>query len=136
MSLYSLTITIPGKPIAKARPRFFRRGNFVGTFNCQETEEGRMKWEIAHQFNREPIPSGFPIILHALFCMPIPGSMSKKRLSELNFSHVKKPDTDNLVKFIKDCGNGVLWVDDSQVCDVHARKIYDQNPRTEITLEW
>jgi len=130
------TITIPGKPIAKARPRFYRRGKFVGTFNCQETEEGRMKWEIAHQFNREPIPTGLPIILQAVFYMPIAVSMSKKRLAEINYSHVKRPDCDNLLKMIKDCGNGVLWVDDSQVCEVHAKKIYDHNPRTEVTLEW
>jgi Holliday junction resolvase RusA-like endonuclease len=33
-------IRIPGKPIAKARPRFARRGKFVTTYSAQETEEG------------------------------------------------------------------------------------------------
>jgi Holliday junction resolvase RusA-like endonuclease len=33
-----LLITIPGKPIAKKRPRFARRGKFVTTYNDQQTE--------------------------------------------------------------------------------------------------
>ena len=36
-----IKITIPGKPIAKARPRFYRRGKGVGVYSDQTTEEGR-----------------------------------------------------------------------------------------------
>lgn len=49
--------------------------------------------------------------------------------------HTKKPDLDNLVKFAKDCLNGVAWQDDSQVCELEAWKAYDEKPRTEIIIE-
>ncbi len=48
--------------------------------------------------------------------------------------HTKRPDLDNCVKFVKDCLNGIVWWDDSQVYEVHAKKIYDENPRTYIII--
>lgn len=138
-----ITITIPGVPIAKKRPRFVRRGKFVGTYNCQDTEEGKFKWELLrgvlpHRDGDGPLaPAGVPVSLNATFFMPIPASISKKALQALKFQHIKKPDTDNLLKFLKDCGNAVLWADDAQVWEVTARKQYTAvNPRTEIRIEW
>jgi Holliday junction resolvase RusA-like endonuclease len=131
----SLTITIPGTPIAKKRPRFARRGKFVSTYNPQESEEGKFICLMSAQLNgHKPIPAGTPIFLQALFCMPFPVSMSaKKRETAI---HTKKPDVDNLLKFIKDCANGVLWHDDSQVVLVLAQKLYSDTPCTVIELMW
>ena len=137
-----ITLTIPGNPIAKARPRFARVGKFVKTYNCQETEEGKFKWELlrgvlSYRTGEGPlVPKGVPVSLRAIFYMPIPTEMSKKKLTALFFRHVKKPDTDNLLKFLKDCGNGILWADDSQVCEVRAGKLYDEKPRTYIEIQW
>lgn len=135
-----IEITVPGVPIAKKRPRFVRRGKFVGTYNCQDTEEGKFKWDLLRAIlpcrdGEEPLfLSGEAVSLTVTFYMPIPSSISQKKRADL-YWHVKKPDSDNLLKFLKDCGNGVLWVDDSQVCHVEARKIYSDNPRTEIEME-
>lgn len=134
-----IEITIPGKPIAKKRPKFFRRGGFVGTYNCQETEEGRVMNQIA-----AARPDGFeivtsPISLTVNFGMPIPESTSRKKrldMAEGRLRHIKKPDVDNLLKFVKDCANGVLWRDDSQVFAVWATKSYSENPETRIVMTW
>jgi len=137
-----LTLTISGNPIAKARPRFARVGKFVKTYNIQDTEEGKFRWELLrqvlpHRTGEGPlVPMGIPVSLRAIFYMPIPSGMSKKRLAALSYRHVKRPDTDNLLKMLKDCGNGILWADDSQVCEVHAGKLYDENPRTYIEVQW
>lgn len=132
-----ITITIPGKPIAKMRPRFARRGKFVSTYNCQETEEGKVRWEMMNQFQSiDTIAPGIPIKLECIFYMPIPSGMSQKKLHEAQFRHIKKPDCDNLIKFVKDCANGVIWADDSQVFEVHARKLYASQPRTEMMVRW
>ena len=132
-----LSLTIPGKPIAKARPRFARVGKFVKTYNVQDTEEGKFRWEMLAQIKgHDPIPAGVPVSLRTIFYMSIPSGMSKKKLAALSFRHVKKPDTDNLLKFLKDCGNGILWTDDSQVCEVHAGKLYDDKPHTYIEVQW
>ena len=130
-----LTITIPGAPIAKKRPRFARRGKFVTTYNDQQTEEGKFICLMQTQLNgHKPIPAGTPIYLQAQFHMPFPASMSaKKRATAI---HTKKPDVDNMLKFLKDCANGVLWNDDSEVVWVCAQKLYSDNPRTEVELTW
>jgi Holliday junction resolvase RusA-like endonuclease len=133
-----ISITIPGKPIAKKRPRFARRGKFVQTYNCQETEEGRFMFSIMAQ-----LPEGWqvvqgPVRLECLFMMPIPKTSRKKALDMAmgNIRHTKKPDTDNLVKFVKDCANGILWRDDSQVYSIYATKFYAETPGTTITIRW
>jgi Holliday junction resolvase RusA-like endonuclease len=128
-----MTIVVKGVPIAKKRPRFVRIGKGVRTYNSQETEEGRWLWEASQQV-QAPIEG--PIRLTAMFYMPVPKSASKKKQAEaLDGGHTKKPDLDNLVKFIKDCLNGVAWKDDSQVCELYAQKVYGEEPRTEITIE-
>ena len=133
-----LTITIPGKPIAKKRPRFARRGKFVTTYNCQETEEGRFMFSIMAQLPEGWQPIQGPVRLEALFMMPIPCSSNKKRLDMAlgNIRHTKKPDTDNLLKFVKDCANGIIWKDDSQVYSIYATKFYAETPGTTITIRW
>lgn len=129
------TITIPGTPIAKKRPRFARRGNFVTTYNTQETEESRVLWEIKQQHSGEPSTS--PIALNVAFLMPIPKSTSNKKAKQMlsgEIAHVKKPDLSNCLKFIEDVCNGILWKDDSQLMSVMAEKYYSDSPQT--ILKW
>jgi Holliday junction resolvase RusA-like endonuclease len=137
MNFYK-TVTIRGNPIAKKRPRFVRRGKFVGTYNCQETEEGKFKWELLSQIG-EMKPLEVPIRLTCRFFMPIPASISNKKRALYEgcaVAHTKKPDLDNLIKFVKDCGNGVLWKDDSQIISITASKAYHPSPATEIRIDW
>jgi Holliday junction resolvase RusA-like endonuclease len=48
-----------------------------------------------------------------------------------------RPDIDNCVKLVSDALNGVAWVDDAQVVEVHARKFYGPDPCTRIrVMEW
>ncbi len=49
--------------------------------------------------------------------------------------HVTKPDLDNLVKFIADAGNGLLWEDDRQIVQIRAVKIYHKEAKTVLTVE-
>lgn len=137
--------TVPGSPIAKKRPRFVRRGKFVGTYNCQETEEGRFILSIMDQIRTKgygealPLPSGTAIFLSCTFTMPIPKSAPKKAIQRVrdgeDWNHIKKPDLDNLCKYVKDCLNGLAWKDDSQVCGLEAFKVYGEDPMTGITIE-
>jgi Holliday junction resolvase RusA-like endonuclease len=130
-----MIITIPGNPISKKRPRFARRGKFVVTYNDQEGEEGKFMLLMMEQWKHPP--SCDPITLNLIFYMPIPSTTSKKLLQimrEGNFKHIKKPDLDNLIKWVKDCGNKVIWQDDSQVFRIMAEKVYSENPRTQIQI--
>lgn len=129
-------IIIPGKPIAKKRPRFARRGKFVTTYNDQETEEGRAYLEIRRQWPWPPVTGPVRMFILALF--PITKASVKKVEAMLNgeTKHVKKPDLDNLEKFYMDVFNGLVWVDDSQVWKMEAEKAFAREPQTIIRLEW
>lgn len=135
----TLQITIPGAPIAKKRPRFYRRGNHVGTYNSQETEEGRFMQMLAMSLPSGWQPLDCPVSMLVSFCMPIPATTSRKKREEMllgEIKHVKRPDIDNLQKFLKDCCNGLVWRDDSQVFHVEAEKSYSLAPVTRICLRW
>lgn len=126
-----IRIEIPGVPVSKKRPRFFRRGNHVGTYNPQECEESKTMWHIAQAMTgRSPIEG--PITLELWFEMPIPASMSKReRLALKGFcGHPKKPDLDNLIKHFMDAANGVLFQDDRQIWCLISAKKYSETPKT------
>ena len=130
-----MKIIISGKPIAKKRPRFARRGKFVTTYSDQETEEGKVLWEIRQQRPEKPIET--PISIYLWFGMPIPKSTPKKQIKAIlagNRQHTKKPDIDNLIKFYLDVMNSEVFIDDKQIYYLSAIKEYDEKPRTEIRI--
>jgi len=134
-----IKIIIHGKPIAKNRPRFARRGKFTVTYSDQETEEGLFILDVRQQLKGQEIILG-PITLVAIFHFERPKSHfgTGRNIGKLKDSapaiHIKKPDTDNLLKFVKDCLNGIAWKDDSQVFDVRGIKRYSDEPKTEIFI--
>jgi Holliday junction resolvase RusA-like endonuclease len=131
-----ITLEVKGKPIAKARPRFARCGKFVRTYDPQETEESRFLFEVQKQWNRPPIE--MPVKVRCSFEMPIPKSTSKKKswaMIKDEIKHTKKPDISNLIKFIEDCLNGVVWKDDSQIIYLAGGKFYSEEPKTIIMIE-
>mgnify|MGYP001570249671 CR=1 FL=1 len=132
-----ITLEIPGTPIAKARPRFARRGNFVKTYSAQETEEGRFLFEVYRQLGKGFKPMEGALQVEMIFDMPIPKSTSKKqRAKALNgeLYHTKKPDIDNLEKMCYDCLNQVAYTDDSMIVESKAIKRYSDNPKTTIII--
>ena len=48
---------------------------------------------------------------------------------------INKPDIDNLLKFVMDAGNKVLWNDDCRIWRVVMEKVYSVEPGTEIIVE-
>jgi Holliday junction resolvase RusA-like endonuclease len=129
-------LCIPGRPIAKARPRFARRGPYVKTYSTQQTEEGRFLFELQQQWRREPLEGALAVKI--FFYMPIPQSVSKKlsfAMSNGEANHTKKPDLSNMIKFVEDCMNGLVWRDDSQIVRLVADKNYGVFAHTEIEIE-
>ena len=57
-----------------------------------------------------------PLLVIVHFRLPAPLSLPgrKRRLLHL-LPHIKKPDGDNLEKFLNDSLNGVVWDDDSRI---------------------
>ncbi len=136
-----IEIEIPGKPIAKKRPKFARRGKFVQTYNPQESEEGKIRWEAYRQLPDGWKPLKTPIKIITIFYIERPkshygtgknSSIIRKTAPAMPLS---KPDIDNLQKIIYDCLNNVIWCDDSQICEAIGKKYYSDIPRTTIRVE-
>ena len=124
-------------PIAKTRPRFTTKGRFPVVYDTQ-TQKKKMfqvliRNEMLIQSIQEPLQG--VLKLSVTFYMPIPQSTSKKKKNALEGTyHSRKPDLDNLIKFLLDCFNGVLIQDDNCIASIHAEKRYSINPRIEIEI--
>lgn len=56
------------------------------------------------------------------------------RLRVCLYRPAKRGDLDNFLKILIDSLNGILYVDDAQVVEIHALRFEDKNnPRVEIT---
>ena len=133
-----LTVTVPGAPQPKGRPRFARVGGFVKTYTPSKTRayetivalEGKVAMK-----GRLPLEGALRVAIEAY--MPIPKSTSKKDLAlmaEGKIHHTKKPDVDNIGKLCGDALNGICWVDDSQIVQLTIAKMYSNNPRLIINI--
>ena len=137
-----IKIVIYGEPIPQGRPRFARIGKFVHTYDPQKSKNYKqlVRFWATQQLKKINEFKQFENALCVVvdFYLPIPVSWSKKRRIEAAEGVIrpaKKPDIDNLYKSLTDALNGLLWVDDSIITDVHIRKRYTAEvARTVITV--
>src|SRR5690606_17060382 len=104
-----IKLTIPGKPVAKARPRMTRNGH---AFTPEKTVNYETLVQYCYMDQAEGVLLEGPIELVAHFYFDIPKSYTKKRkqaISELRELYTKKPDFDNLGKIITDALNGFAY---------------------------
>lgn len=118
--------TLYGTPTALARPRFSKLSRKVYDPQAYQKSKDIFQLQTQHSIHEDLFTK--PLHLDVTFYMPIP--LHKKRKN--NLYHYCKPDLDNLVKWANDIGNGILYIDDSLICSINARKIYSDEPRTEL----
>ncbi len=138
MILGQITLNIPGVPIAKKRPRFARRGKCTVAYSDQKTEEGRFLWEVRTQHAGEQLLGALHMELEFVFPRPKSHYGTGRNADILKKSapihHIKKPDNDNLQKFVKDCLNGEAYHDDSQIVIVIAKKRFVRHGEKPTTI--
>lgn len=134
-----LTFVVLGQPIGKARARVVR--NQIGGVHAF-TPAKTQRWErtIAGQAQtemRDLSPFLGPLKLEFAAEFAIPTSWARwKREAALRgeIGHTTKPDGDNVLKAIKDALQGVVWLDDCQVTQVHGLKRYSEQPKLIVTV--
>ena len=129
---------LDGNPIPLAR----------GRISCGRIYDSQKQHKLAygillqHQHNGKPLFDK-PLHLEATFYFKIPlsqmnrmtsKSSSNKRFKGEGVPHSIRPDLDNVVKFLLDCCNGVIYRDDCLVASMKIEKVYSENPRTEFDL--
>ena len=134
-----IMFTVYGDAVGKQRPRFARRGNFVSTYSPQKTktyeDEIRLMAKAAMGAS-EPLET--PVTVAIYIRVGIPASFSKqKRKDALEgiLKPTKKPDADNILKCFLDAMNGIVYLDDKPVVNIHLTKVYAETPAVEIMVK-
>lgn len=107
------------------------------SFNPRFKEKEYVQWQVKAQYNRNK-PIGGPVRLDISYYLPIPSGTSKvRKLQMLNgrMHHIKRPDLDNLNKFLCDALKKLIFEDDSQIQEICARKLYGESGKTVVRVE-
>ena len=133
-----IKFTIIGSPKALKRHRPSARG---GYYDPSSKDKKDILLQIAKYRPKQPFARDIRISIR--FTMPIPKSWYRsgkyKHLLRDKFkgirNHSVKPDLDNLIKLISDVLQPDFYVDDSQICEIYAEKIYGERPNTAVIIE-
>lgn len=83
-----------------------------------------------------------PLQMSVVFFMPRPkahyrtGKHQGKLKENAPHKHIKMPDALKLMRGTEDAMTGIIYKDDCIIWDEHQRKVYDERPGAQITIEW
>lgn len=133
-----IIFVVPGTPVAKGRPKFARRGNFVTTYTPEKTAsyENLVKVKAEAAMGGRPVIDGAVSVVIALYITPPASWSQKKQRSALagEIFPTSKPDVDNTLKGIMDACNEIVWKDDKQAVDVTVSKRYSATAGASVEI--
>lgn len=124
-----ITYIIPGDPTPLARARFASGRAY------DSQKQAKLSWglQLANQHKDIGFFRG-PIGLEVTFFMAVPQTRIKNLQKLINTHHVFKPDISNMLKWVEDCAQGILYQDDCVISQISCKKIYSDQPRTEFKI--
>jgi crossover junction endodeoxyribonuclease RusA len=131
-------IEVSGTPVAKQRPRGFKNGKGNIRFYTPTASKNfeYLVRQHAEQIFKKPLMT--PLKVTLTFFMPRPKNMYWKTKPMPAVINATGKDIDNLSKSVLDGLNKVAYINDSQVGELHAKKMYhagDDSPKTIIVIE-
>ena len=123
---------VSGVPKAQPRVKAFVRGGHAGVYTPDSAESWKQAVRQEAVANAPESVIAAPIRVHLEFFLKRPkahfGRDGYPKPNHPN-AHAKKPDLDNLIKAVTDAITDTqrVWIDDSQVYEITARKIYGLN---------
>ncbi len=122
MPANAIDFTVYGNPVPQGRARATTINGHMRLYDPAKSRD----WKQVVQFHAsmavsEPYAPSVALEVQLTFYLPRPKSLPRK-VTE----HVKRPDLDNLGKSVMDALNKVAYHDDSQIVDVHKKKVYTQ----------
>lgn len=132
--MLDINFTVDMLPTGKARPRM---GKF-GMYTPKKTHDAETVIAVqAKTAMRGMPPSTSNLVMMVSITFPIPPSYrgTKRAMAESGqLLPGKKPDIDNVVKLAADALNGIVYIDDAQVCRLVAEKQYGQRAQLWIRV--
>jgi crossover junction endodeoxyribonuclease RusA len=117
--MMKITFDVPGKPVPKQSYKHSKSGGYTP----------------AHVKQWQNIISDAAAWSFLTFQVPRFDGDVKVKL-EFRLHDARRRDSDNLSKCVLDGMNGIAWIDDTQVNDLHITKVIDrENPGVMITVE-
>jgi Holliday junction resolvase RusA-like endonuclease len=125
--VYGVQFVVPGKPEGQRRHRSRIVHSGFSTFARQyDPKESVDRKATIQHYAREAMvrasPMTGPVSAEVTAYFACQRSKWRKRDPVPEGWHASKPDSDNVLKSLFDACNGVVYLDDSQVVDVHFRK--------------
>ena len=129
--------TVIGNPKALKRHRHFKFGTY------DPSKKDKKEFYLKSINNKPKVALSGDLFLDLKFYMDRPKSHYRSgKYSDLikdqfkNIIHTKKPDIDNLIKFVLDAlsGQNGFFLDDNLIESIYAKKIYSDNPKTMILI--
>jgi Holliday junction resolvase RusA-like endonuclease len=128
-----ISIDIIGNPIPWKRPgRKLISGKII-SYDKQHKEKEATQWQIRSQYRNDPFGNYVPLHVDMTFYMPIPKNVSRKVREQMLHDYIKfskRPDLDNLCKYVMDCMTGIVFPDDAAINELTLRKVYSLRPAT------
>ncbi len=131
----TITFTVLGEPVGKARQRVTR----FGTYTPQATVlyENLIKTEYRRQCHDHRFDDKQPLRMEVRAEYLIPASASKAKRAAMAKGEIrpmKKPDWDNVGKVVSDALNKLAYRDDTQIVDCTVQKFYSDRPRIIVKI--
>lgn len=132
----SFIFAVPGKPMAKQRPRFSRATGTAYTPKQTANYENLIRLAFAERYPAH-VPTDDPVTLKVCAVYPIPKSWTKKKQIQAVNGEIfpGKPDVDNIQKAVQDAGNNLIWLDDAQIHEGTTVKRYGEHPGLTVLVE-
>lgn len=140
--MQEVTFQIPGPPRGKGRPRArvmqISRKATAHIYTPHETQdyERFIRGCFEQQVGGAPCLLA-PVRVDIAAEYPVPKSYSKRKREQCLMGavpHTGKPDLDNVAKIVLDALNGLAYMDDTQVTELHVCKRYGASPRVIVRI--
>lgn len=142
--MQKLEFFVRGQPATQGSKKAFynpKAGRALVVEDCKKNRpwrsDVRNEAEKAIDAQRWELFNG-PVFIHLTFCLPRPkGDFNSKGLLKPSAPkfHTKKPDTVKLARAVEDALKGVVWGDDSQICQEFIEKIYGDQPGVRVEIQ-
>jgi Holliday junction resolvase RusA-like endonuclease len=111
----------------------------VSTYTPQKTktyeDEIRLMAKAA-MGGSEPLETPVTVAIYIRVGIPASFSKQKRKDALANIERpTKKPDADNILKCFLDAMNGIVYIDDKQVVNIHLTKVYSEIPAVEVMVK-
>ena len=133
-----LALVVHGQPRPARRPLFRLRGAVMTVFSPSVRVRNLLSEAIRGALtggdNETYFHRDVPLKVNLVFFMPRPYSHFVGRTRRVQYlkaefantlAHVKRPDLDNMIKFVMDSLHGIAYSDDCQVFKLTATKVFD-----------